>query len=163
MGRIFHCSCTQWMYISTLHRACTYCWHRPSGGRPPYSSVYQGRPVPTVCTLWPIRLKYTTGSGTFFKIWRTASLGVLGSTSFLGLDRIRCALHARHNMLCNTTYSGFRPVSVISVATWGVITRAVSFSLFLNLNCTHWEPLCDRKLPLKHTATFSSSTSLVPL
>lgn len=24
--------------------------------------------------------------------------------SFLGLDRIRCAWNARHNMLCNTTY-----------------------------------------------------------
>lgn len=30
--------------------------------------------------------------------------------SFLGLDRIRCALHARHSMLCNTTYSGLRPL-----------------------------------------------------
>lgn len=79
--------------------------------------------------------------------------------SFLGLDRIRCALHV--TTCCVTLLivgRGRCPSFQFTVS-----TCSIPLPLSLKLDCTQWKPFCGRKLPLKHTATFSSSSSLVPL
>lgn len=77
--------------------------------------------------------------------------------SFLGLDRIRSAWNARHSMLCNTTYSGLRPLSIISVVSQHLLFLFLYQSVLPTVSL--WDP---RATTEAHSHLFSSM-SLVPL